>query len=1165
MQLLRDEPTGLETDAFGHEAYGEVLIEAIEHGRQPMTIGLLGPWGVGKSSVLAYMDRELRSREIAIVRFDAWRYDAATFRRHFLRETTRALAEQRALDTDAFAVEQRLSPLDVDRQETRFRSLPTLDSLRAGVFQALAALLVVFGALQIPVVRDSFVSVDVGRGALIALLAAAVTLACALARDLFRPVPTTQTHRKVEDPERFYELFRDLVVATRAKRLVIAIDNLDRCPAADALELLSMIKTYLEPAAKEAEAKERRDAAPQTDVLFVLAVDDRALRRHLGAGQGDEQQRDADEYLRKIFSATIRFAPLLRDDLRDYVSAKVEEISASLALDDADTRGLVALVASAYRDSPRQIIQFLNNLQLKLALVRERERGAHPRIRGGISKQALMVAKLALIEERWPIHYELLQQQPQLFDDWHQRAREPASVGEQSEHEWVGLAPFLRLSDAIRTADVRPFLRLKQSQDEVTLPGYEDFRAALVGSDREGVTQALDEHPELVASYAARARGLFEEELSAGNVQAARAVLDAVLVEVRLDDRETTAADLLARAAADPHFKPQLRFLPAKPLLQTASAVEDPVVRARITADVVGRLDDGARDRAREAAEAIAGNPSPLSAKDRGIVGEQLKRAPLIDDYPLLHQLVVAGVAPLPAEAAHHLATAIGNNPLLLVGPSRGPAVTWLVDAILAGEDARARVQLAESLAEVLPSFGTAENSRDASMVLDILSRWPEDELPPRSARVALRTAQFPDDGFDVGLTRLLWSWAAAAEEPEELARLTDRAIRAGSDLRVVASGFTSLSIESRTAVTERLVELAGRAEQDAAAETLVTLLRQVAPEPTAALIAVATAWFAAEWFASDATAARAARLLGYDSPASTPAATQLADEALRVASIDEKAVTALLWLGLAAHVVGPERRVQVAARLLLVNRLGGFVGGPLPSPSEVAATVDLLTALRDDALLRETLGAMVPRLSGSARFGAAVDLLIPVQALLAAGDRAQLRGDCLQAWAVDGDARPVYARRLRGLSRVADESERDTLAAQAILLSRTTPFDVDLRVELLDVVNESVGAGALLLLHLLELRDSALSDDAATFRALADKPAWRDGLRRLDEGEPLAERDYLRQLAGAGKASSSPAPDQLSTKQLERLARADFLTDDDPPQLTPPGRIVAGAEPRQA
>src|SRR5262249_25047163 len=133
--MLLDEPSAILSGNFGHGSYAEVLVETLSAVKQPFTLGLLGPWGVGKSSVLARVALELRERQCAVVIFDAWRYDSATLRRHLLRDVANGLFDQGAL-APAFDREQRLARLEQDEQVPRWHTRPTWAGAGIALLQA---------------------------------------------------------------------------------------------------------------------------------------------------------------------------------------------------------------------------------------------------------------------------------------------------------------------------------------------------------------------------------------------------------------------------------------------------------------------------------------------------------------------------------------------------------------------------------------------------------------------------------------------------------------------------------------------------------------------------------------------------------------------------------------------------------------------------------------------------------------------------------------------------------------------------------------------------------------------------------------------------------------------------------------------------------------------
>ena len=59
-------------DAFGHKAYAVAISSALLEAQAPFTFGLFGPFGLGKSTVIAEVRRQIQG-QAAFVTFDAWR------------------------------------------------------------------------------------------------------------------------------------------------------------------------------------------------------------------------------------------------------------------------------------------------------------------------------------------------------------------------------------------------------------------------------------------------------------------------------------------------------------------------------------------------------------------------------------------------------------------------------------------------------------------------------------------------------------------------------------------------------------------------------------------------------------------------------------------------------------------------------------------------------------------------------------------------------------------------------------------------------------------------------------------------------------------------------------------------------------------------------------
>src|SRR3954447_20617927 len=75
--ILTDNPvSGCEQDRFGFGTYGGVLCDAIQATDDlPLTVGVFGPWGTGKSSFLNICREMLDRRGIPTISFNPWKYD----------------------------------------------------------------------------------------------------------------------------------------------------------------------------------------------------------------------------------------------------------------------------------------------------------------------------------------------------------------------------------------------------------------------------------------------------------------------------------------------------------------------------------------------------------------------------------------------------------------------------------------------------------------------------------------------------------------------------------------------------------------------------------------------------------------------------------------------------------------------------------------------------------------------------------------------------------------------------------------------------------------------------------------------------------------------------------------------------------------------------------
>ena len=70
--IVNDQPT--ERDALDFTPYVETLADIIQTGNTPLTIGVFGTWGSGKTSLMKMVQKQLPD-DFTVAWFDAWKYD----------------------------------------------------------------------------------------------------------------------------------------------------------------------------------------------------------------------------------------------------------------------------------------------------------------------------------------------------------------------------------------------------------------------------------------------------------------------------------------------------------------------------------------------------------------------------------------------------------------------------------------------------------------------------------------------------------------------------------------------------------------------------------------------------------------------------------------------------------------------------------------------------------------------------------------------------------------------------------------------------------------------------------------------------------------------------------------------------------------------------------
>lgn len=386
------------------------VLRAITDDRlDPVTIGVYGDWGSGKSTVIRRV-REVADAdpELLCVSFNGWRFEgyedaksalASTILEEIRRE---AKKEKGKLQRVKAAVAKAARSFGSRIDKLGFRRQIAGMGLNAGI----AAGGVALGAT---IVGAPVAAGALGIAALGSLLRDGKELDGKKLADLLikeqqaAAAEQRRLHVSIRD---FHRRFARLVAALEVKRLVIIVDDLDRCLPTSVVDTLEAIRLFL--------------AAPRT--AFVIAADEALIRDAVAQRFPERRSSDAlDEtprsntligarYLEKLIQVPVRVPPLSRSDLHGYLnllfaeqreepgsfaklcdrvraSARYDAISFHAGnaeellqhpIDDRLKEDLVLaeqiapVLALCAEGNPRQTKRFLNALVLRLAMAEER-------------------------------------------------------------------------------------------------------------------------------------------------------------------------------------------------------------------------------------------------------------------------------------------------------------------------------------------------------------------------------------------------------------------------------------------------------------------------------------------------------------------------------------------------------------------------------------------------------------------------------------------------------------------------------------------------------------------------------------------------------------------------------------------------------------------------
>jgi hypothetical protein len=296
---------------------GAVLRVVKDDRLDPVTVGVYGDWGSGKSSVIHLLRERIATEpDLLAVYFNGWRFEGYEDAKAALASTILEQIQEEAEQPTGGKL-AKVKTVVVDAVKAFWGRIDTLrlgkHALAVGANASIAA-----GAVALGATAAAPVTVAALVAAVLASLAASgkeidgeQLAALIKAREAADAKEQRDTHVSVRD---FHKAFAELVQKLNVKRLVVIVDDLDRCLPHNVIDTLEAIRLFL--------------SAPKT--AFVIAAEEGLIRDAVAsrfaespaAGGLDGRPRASvgARYLEKLIQVPVRVPPLSRSDLHGYLN-----------------------------------------------------------------------------------------------------------------------------------------------------------------------------------------------------------------------------------------------------------------------------------------------------------------------------------------------------------------------------------------------------------------------------------------------------------------------------------------------------------------------------------------------------------------------------------------------------------------------------------------------------------------------------------------------------------------------------------------------------------------------------------------------------------------------------------------------------------------------------
>jgi hypothetical protein len=456
-----------EYDYLKTKVYADNLTEIVKNTEpnKVFTIGFFGSWGTGKSSIIETSKQDFDQTKVKFITYDAWQYVNDSFRRMFLRKLREDLKYEETNLMKKFYENEA-----IDMGNKYQLSSTRLAFIIGGLILLLAVL--TFMPFQLEYKFPVYAVVSL-LGLLITIISGA-----------FHQLKISITKPHLFAPEQFEECFKEIVSNSLRKsnkalkwitdnnsiqnleKLIIVIDNIDRCSNDIAYNLLTDIKTFF--------------SSEPYSIVFVIPVDDEALGKHILSRTNDDNcNKEKEEFLRKFFNVTIRIKPYGETDMFSFARQICEKSGITFKPET------INIASKEYAKNPRRIIQLFNNLLAELNYYDA----------DFVQTNETLICCILIIREEYPDFYKKIVNSPAIFIK--------GQIDEEDkENKNQELKRFLRIiKSAIEKTDISTLSKILTNSELQFEQLPFDVKDTIDTFDKTKILEIFEQNKEMIINY----------------------------------------------------------------------------------------------------------------------------------------------------------------------------------------------------------------------------------------------------------------------------------------------------------------------------------------------------------------------------------------------------------------------------------------------------------------------------------------------------------------------------------------------------------------------------------------------------------------------------------------------------------------------------------------